>query len=164
MKLDEVRERLQISNSTLYRYRKSLGIFEETRANVSPSQFEELRKLRDRRSKYSKTNDAEFEKQKLKDLKAVKSDGAIKINVSDSVEVQNLKQQHNDNLDLIVYLNRIVRQQMNDLKVPEKYLIDSIEKYQKLNMLILNTLQRLNPEEDDLKKMIAERLGTYGKD
>jgi len=46
LKINEVLEKLGISRATLTRYRKKLGIFEETRSNITKSQFKELEKLR----------------------------------------------------------------------------------------------------------------------
>ena len=49
MKINEVLEELGISRATLTRYRKKLGIFEETKSNISKSQFKELEKLANQR-------------------------------------------------------------------------------------------------------------------
>ncbi|HFU6754122.1 hypothetical protein V2V08_02045 [Streptococcus agalactiae] len=49
MKINEVLEKLGISRATLTRYRKKLGIFEETRSNITKSQFKELEKLANQR-------------------------------------------------------------------------------------------------------------------
>lgn len=49
LKINEVLEKLGISRATLTRYRKKLGIFEETRSNITKSQFKELEKLANQR-------------------------------------------------------------------------------------------------------------------
>ena len=51
LKINEVLEKLGISRATLTRYRKKLGIFEETRSNITQSQFKELEKLANQRQK-----------------------------------------------------------------------------------------------------------------
>ena len=60
MKINEVLEKLGISRATLTRYRKKLGIFEETRSNITKSQFKELEKLVNQRQKYTREERVEL--------------------------------------------------------------------------------------------------------
>ena len=41
-------ERLKISRKTLIKYRKALGIFKETKKNITDEQFEDIKRMRDR--------------------------------------------------------------------------------------------------------------------
>ena len=93
MKINEVLEKLGISRATLTRYRKKLGIFEETR-------------------------------------------------------IENFQ----------LEINKVI----NDGELPDKYLLDGMEKYQKLNMQIMSTIEKQSPQGDSLKEMIQEKLARYG--
>jgi hypothetical protein len=77
------------------------------------------------------------------------------------VEVKNLKNQYNDNLKLMAYMTKLALYQMEQGKIPEKYLVDSIGKFQKGNIDILKTIRKLSPEEDELLNTIKERLASY---
>lgn len=160
MKLKEAIERLGISRSSVDRYRKKLGIFHETKKEVTLEQFEELRKLRDYREKYTYKKPVE-KLAKSQNDEMEKSGVFLEINARDGTEIKNLKKQYNDNLGIIQYMQNLAFSDIKGGGIPEKYFIDSIEKYQKLNILILNTLKKINPETNDLQKLIEDKLGNY---
>ena len=130
LKINEVLEKLGISRATLTRYRKKLGIFEETRSNITKSQFKELEKLANQRQKYTREERVELSR---KTFKLIPKEKMLEINDNDSVG-----------------------------ELPDKYLLDGMEKYQKLNMQIMSTIEKQSPQGDSLKEMIQEKLARYG--
>jgi hypothetical protein len=51
---------------------------------------------------------------------------------------------------------------MYNNEIPEKFLLDFIEKYQKANITIINAIERLSPEQNEMAEMIKEKLSKYG--
>ena len=88
LKINEVLEKLGISRATLTRYRKKLGIFEETRSNITKSQFKELEKLANQRQKYTREERVELSR---KTFKLIPKEKMLEINDNDSVGLKNLK-------------------------------------------------------------------------
>ena len=144
LKINEVLEKLGISRATLTRYRKKLGIFEETRSNITKSQFKELEKLANQRQKYTR------------------EEKMLEINDNDSVGLKNLKTQYNHNQKVIENFQLEINKVINNGELPDKYLLDGMEKYQKLNMQIMSTIEKQSPQGDSLKEMIQEKLARYG--
>ena len=99
LKINEVLEKLGISRATLTRYRKKLGIFEETRSNITKSQFKELEKLANQRQKYTREERVELSR---KTFKLIPKEKMLEINDNDSVGLKNLKTQYNHFLIMIV--------------------------------------------------------------
>ncbi|HEQ1581041.1 TPA: hypothetical protein VD746_000379 [Streptococcus pyogenes] len=130
LKINEVLEKLGISRATLTRYRKKLGIFEETRSNITKSQFKELEKLANQRQKYTRQERVELSRKTFKLIPKEK----------------------------MLEINKVI----NDGELPDKYLLDGMEKYQKLNMQIMSTIEKQSPQGDSLKEMIQEKLARYG--
>jgi hypothetical protein len=91
-----------------------------------------------------------------------KSD-TLKVNDHDPSEIQDLKNSYNFNSELITYLSQFIREQMDDYRQPEKYLLDAVEKYQKANVLLIKTLKAFVPAEDELQKAIDARLKGFNQ-
>lgn len=159
MKINEVLEKLGISRATLTRYRKKLGIFEETRSNITKSQFKELEKLANQRQKYTREERVELSR---KTFKLIPKEKMLEINDNDSVSLKNLKTQYNHNQKVIENFQLEINKVINDGELPDKYLLDGMEKYQKLNMQIMSTIEKQSPQGDSLKEMIQEKLARYG--
>ena len=159
MKINEVLEKLGISRATLTRYRKKLGIFEETRSNITKSQFKELEKLANQRQKYTREERVELSR---KTFKLIPKEKMLEINDNDSVSLKNLKNQYNHNQKVIENFQLEINKVINDGELPDKYLLDGMEKYQKLNMQIMSTIEKQSPQGDSLKEMIQEKLARYG--
>ena len=157
MKINEVLEKLGISRATLIRYRKKLGIFEETRSNITKSQFKELEKLANQRQKYTRQERVELSR---KTFKLIPKEKMLEISDNDSVGLKNLKTQYNQKVieNFQLEINKVI----NDSELPSKYLLDGMEKYQKLNMQIMSTIEKQSPQGDSLKEMIQEKLARYG--
>lgn len=159
MKINEVLEKLGISRATLSRYRKKLGIFDETRSNITKSQFKELEKLANQRQKYTRQERVELSR---KTFKLIPKEKMLKITDGDSVGLKNLKNQYNHNQKLIENFQLEINKAINSGELPDKYLLDGLEKYQKLNMQIMITIEKQSPQGDSLKEMIQEKLARYG--
>lgn len=159
MKINEVLEKLGISRATLTRYRKKLGIFEETRSNITSSQFKELEKLANQRQKYTREERVELSR---KTFKMIPKEKTIEISDNDSVSLKNLKTQYNHNQKVIENFQLEINKAINEGELPDKYLLDSLEKYQKLNMQIVSAIEKQSPQGDSLKEMIQEKLARYG--
>lgn len=159
MKINEVLEKLGISRATLSRYRKKLGIFDETRSNITKSQFKELEKLANQRQKYTRQERVELSR---KTFKLIPKEKMLKITDGDSVGLKNLKNQYNHNQKLIENFQLEINKAINSGELPDKYLLDGLEKYQKLNMQIMTAIEKQSPQGDSLKEMIQEKLARYG--
>lgn len=159
MKINEVLEELGISRATLTRYRKKLGIFEETRSNITKSQFKELEKLANQRQKYTRQERVELSR---KTFKLIPKEKTLNISDNDSVALKNLKTQYNHNQKVIENFQLEINKVINAGELPDKYLLDGMEKYQKLNMQIMSTIEKQSPQGDSLKEMIQEKLARYG--
>ena len=159
MKINEVLEKLGISRATLTRYRKKLGIFEETRSNITKSQFKELEKLANQRQKYTREERVELSR---KTFKLIPKEKMLEINDNDSVCLKNLKTQYNYNQKVIENFQLEINKVINDGELPDKYLLDGMEKYQKLNMQIMSMIKKQSQQGDNLKEMIQEKLARYG--
>ena len=86
----------------------------------------------------------------------------LEINDNDSVGLKNLKNQYNHNQKVIENFQLEINKVINDGELPDKYLLDGMEKYQKLNMQIMSTIEKQSPQGDSLKEMIQEKLARYG--
>ena len=86
----------------------------------------------------------------------------LEINDNDSVGLKNLKTQYNHNQKVIENFQLEINKVLNDGELPDKYLLDGMEKYQKLNMQIMSTIEKQSPQGDSLKEMIQEKLARYG--
>ncbi|HEN7436518.1 TPA: hypothetical protein U7K31_001249 [Streptococcus agalactiae] len=159
LKINEVLEKLGISRATLTRYRKKLGIFEETRSNITKSQFKELEKLANQRQKYTRQERVELSR---KTFKLIPKEKMLEISDNDTVVLKNLKTQYNHNQKVIENFQLEINKVINDGELPDKYLLDGMEKYQKLNMQIMSTIEKQSPQGDSLKEMIQEKLARYG--
>lgn len=162
MKVKEAQEKLKMSEAGLWKLRKKLGILTEKRAEITEEELKLLKKHRSHRaipSKYrAKKVDVKIEKV---DNEIVK-DRTLKILDSEPIEVRNLKTDYNQNLKLIKYMQGLIEQDVSKGELPDKYYVDTIEKYQKLNITIINAIQKLMPIEDSIQKELAERLSKYG--
>lgn len=159
MKINEVLEELGISRATLTRYRKKLGIFEETRSNITKSQLKELKKLVNQRQKYTRQERVELSR---KSFKLIPKEKTLDISENDSVALKNLKTQYNHNQKVIENFQLEINKVINAGELPDKYLLDSMEKYQKLNMQIMSTIEKQSPQGDSLNELIQEKLARYG--
>jgi hypothetical protein len=160
MRLNTAVARLGVHDDTVRNWRKKLGIFEKTRHEVTPKQFEELRRLRDSRQKYTRRGE-KLEGSELNAGLEPNSDKLLEFRDDDAAEIRNLKQQYNQNIAKIDYVENLLQTQMGQGLTPEKYLMDSSEKCQRLNISIAAALRKLSPVENELEMAINERLSSY---
>lgn len=156
MKLEEAAELLNISRTTLYRYRKKLGIVSETKDDVDVTHFEQLKKEARQTVKYAKKIDLD----KIIDEAVVKD--LYLLEKSDPFEVSQLKTQFNNNKKLIDSLQKEIDLMIASGEIPDKFILDSMEKFQKLNMKIMSDIEKIKPQADNLSSMIKEKLANYG--
>ena len=162
MKTKHVAEHIGITDRTLYNYRKKLGILEETREEVSESQ---LKQFRDLASSRIRPMSSEKIKQAIQEEAAAIEDdeGSLELSLRDSIELMNMKKQYNSNQKLIRFLSKRIRNMIENHEPIGKTETDMMEKYQKLNLSLLKSILSVNPDEDNLKNKIAERLEQYTK-
>lgn len=161
MNLCEAENALEISRNTLNKYRKLLKIFEETKENITQKQLNDMKKLRNLRKKNTKLSELVIKSKTLIKKQAKDIGEPIKINEFDQIKMKNLKKQYNNNLKIMNYMNKFTENQIKNNEIPEKYLIDTMERYQLLNIKILNTIKKLFPEISSLEKIIKEKLNSY---
>lgn len=162
MKTKHVAEHIGITDRTLYNYRKKLGILEETREEVSESQ---LKQFRDLASSRIRPMSSEKIKQAIQEEAAAIEDdeGSLEISTRDSIELMNMKKQYNSNQKLIRFLSIRIRNMIENHEPIGKTETDMMEKYQKLNLSLLKSILSVNPDEDNLKNKIADKLSQYTK-
>lgn len=161
MKLKDVPKAVGVSRITIYNYRKSLGILDETADEVSDEWIEKFKKMAAAKIKPAKSGKKKEEV--IKKARAVRdTSGFIEIPDSDSIQLKNLKNQYNSNQVLINHLTKAINNDVLQNETPTKLETDMMEKYQKLNMSLAKTIESLNPAEDNLAAMIKDKLASYG--
>ena len=158
MNIKETAKSLGISVQTLSRYRKSLGIFEETKKGLSESQYKEVEKLRDKNFFKSE----ERKKTILNGAKSFCATGLLKIGDTDSKEIVNLKTDYNENRNFIEYHQSCIEIAMINGKKPDKDISNMLEKYQSLNLKIISNLEKAKSTAVDFETLIQEKLNNYG--
>lgn len=157
MTKDEAAKALKVSKRTIDRYRKELNIMAETRKEILPTHLEMMAKWqKEKENKYK----SPVEKLKEEALK-IESEDALKINESDSETVKNLKKDYNKNRKIIDYFQGILQFAANNKKMPPKEILTTCESYQKLNIHILNALEKQENKKDGIEALIMKRLGSY---
>lgn len=161
MKLKDVPKAVGVSRITIYNYRKSLGILEETADEVSDEWIEKFKKMAAAKIKPDKSGKKKEEV--IKKARAVRdTSGFIEVHDSDSIQLKNLKNQYNSNQVLINHLTKAINNDVLQNETPTKLETDMMEKYQKLNMSLAKTIESLNPAEENLAAMIKDKLASYG--
>jgi len=156
MKTREVTERLGISRQTLLKIRHKLGIVEETRRNVSPTMYELIAEQAHARAGQEKRPKSGQEYKKI--AKSGKTIDCLPIRPHDANKVADLKDNYNLNAEILQFLGQLIREQIEDHKQPEKYLLDAVEKYQRANVVMLKAIKTFAPETDELAALIEEKL------
>lgn len=137
-----------------------MDIVKETQDKVTDEHLEQFRRLRDSRIKTPDRRKKEKAIRLEAEEKAIR-DGFLEILPSDSTQTINLKKQYNGNQQLINHLDNMIVLDIQRLTTPEKAVADMMEKYQKLNMQLITKIESLNPEEDNIKQKIEEKLAMY---
>ena len=166
---------LRVSPATLDRYRRKLGISSETRDGIGEKHLESLQKLRQSKSKLqaNKSDDVEVENDDIDDKNdEVEVENDDIDDKSDDVEVENddidnnlkqLKKQYDQNLKLISWLSNEISLCIDINVLPDKNAAGMLEKYQKLNVQILKSINKNQSKgsalEDKVAKMMAEFIG-----
>lgn len=151
-------ERLKISRKTLIKYRKALGIFKETKKNITDEQFEDIKRMRDRNKVLNSYTQQAFE------LKAEAQGGRdyIPILSTDSPQIQQLKKQYNRYTNFLEILGQVVLERaIKEKKIPSKDQTGLIEKYQGLQLKLAKELRHAQQDGDDIGALIAEKLKAY---
>ncbi|EOT42759.1 hypothetical protein ACWOE3_10215 [Enterococcus dispar] len=161
MKLKDVPEAVGLSRITIYNYRKSLGILEETSEEVSDKLVEKFKKMA--AAKVKSNNGGKKKTDVIKKAREINdSTGFIDILDGDSAQLKNLKSQYNSNQVLINHLTKAINKDILSGETPTKLETDMMEKYQKLNMSLAKTIELNNPAGDSLAAAIKEKLSQYG--
>ena len=157
MKQKEVMEKLNISRQTLLRYRKTLGIVEETKKEISKKQFELLKNLKNNNSfMYKEERD-----KVLKGAEQFEAKGLMEIKATDCPNVKTLKCDYNNNRKFIEYLQSLLDKAVENKKLPPKLITNMLERYQMLNLKIITVLSKMKAEKKDIGALISERLEIY---
>lgn len=157
MTKDEAAKSLKVSKRTIDRYRKELNIMAETKKEILPTHLEMMAKMQKDKENKCKSPVEKLKEEALK----VKCEDALKINKSDSETVKNLKKDYNKNRKIIDYFQGILQYAANNKKMPPKEILTTCESYQKLNIHILNALEKQENKKDGIESLIMKRLGSY---
>ena len=153
----DVPEFLNISRSSLYNYRKRLGIVEETKDKITEKHLEQIKRLRNSRNKPANVTETE-QIAKVEAKKENNQTGFLEVSQDDSIQLVNLKDQYNSNQQLINHLDKTIKLDIQKFITPEKAVTDTMEKYQKLNIALLKQIESVKPQEEDLGKIIKDKL------
>ena len=156
----DVPEFLNISRSSLYNYRKRLGIVEETKDKITEKHLEQIKRLRNSRNKPANVTETE-QIAKVEAKKENNQSGFLEVSQDDSIQLVNLKDQYNSNQQLINHLDKTIKLDIQKFITPEKAVTDTMEKYQKLNIALLKQIESVKPQEEDLGKIIKDKLANY---
>ena len=157
MTKDEAAKTLKVSKRTIDRYRKELNIMEETRKEILPIHLEQMAKWQKNKKNTAKSHVERLKEEALK----IESEDVLKIKESDSETVKNLKKDYNKNRKIIDYFQKILQIESRNKKIPPKEVLSTCESYQKLNIHILNALEKQENKKDGIESLIMKRLGSY---
>lgn len=161
MKLKDVPNAVGVSRITIYNYRKTLGILEETAVEVDEKYIKKFKKMAS--SKIKSNNKGRKKSDVIKKARTINdSEGFIEVLKEDSAQLKNLKKQYNSNQVLINHLTKTINNDLSNGETPTKLETDMMEKYQKLNMSLAKTIELTNPAGDSLAAAIKEKLSQYG--
>lgn len=156
MRTKDVPKYLGIGRTTLHNYRKKLGIFEETKREMSEEHLRRIIKIRNSRGNTGR--------QRLLETEAAKyasKTGHVKINTSDPAWIKNLKGSYNANQTVIEYLDKVIMSYLSRGETPDKTTADMMAKFQMLNIQITKKLILYEPLETDMKNKIQNGLAKY---
>lgn len=159
MNIKEATKELGISRATIDRYRKTLGIFEETKKNITHSHIEMMKNYKQEKGNYNEKKDIEDLKKEAFNFDAI---GLLEINEKDSQKVKNLKNDYNTNRRFIEYMQNGMDNIIDDNKIPPKFIYEAIMQYQKLNIRIVSSLEKLEVKSSNLESLIIDSLSKYG--
>lgn len=160
VKLHEAEKELDTSRTTLYRWRKKLGILDETKTEVSETHMKQLRALAKERVKrqISKEHRANVL------VEAEQSDDfayALQLQTGDSDETKALKVQYNGNLKVLAVIQNRIDLKLLCGEIPDKYLVDMLEKFQNMNIRIIKVLGKKLGSGDEQEELLqALGIGT----
>lgn len=157
MTKEEAAKALKVSKRTVDRYRKELGILEETRKEILPSHLELMSNWQKEKENRNKSRVEILKEEALK----IDSEDSLKIEETDSETVKNLKTDYNNNRKIIDYFQHISLYAANNNKMPPKEILQVCESYQKLNIHILNSLEKQAGKKEGIESLILKRLNSY---
>ena len=140
---------LNVTGETLEKYIDNLGIRYLIQENISDTHLKEIKKLHG--------NDGHLKK----GISQETEDFYLEIDENDINELRKLKMSYNKNLRLINAFEQNVESCLNSDTLPEKFIIDNLEKYIKLNIQLLKSMQMYTSNESNLEQNIINRLKLY---
>ncbi|WP_376740676.1 helix-turn-helix domain-containing protein [Listeria innocua] len=160
VQIKEACKKIGVPQTTIYRWRKKMGILEETRDGLTDEHLEMFQKMKKTRAGYHPTKNKK-EKVVENAVRCAPNANELKVNDGDIREVRALKEQYNSNLKVIDFANDLIFQSMDRRRIPDKYLTDLIDKYQSLNVKLLRSLGKLAPLGSDDSTELMEKLSDY---
>lgn len=153
-------EVLGISKPTYRRYRKLLGIYEETSHTISDENVMKIKKMLDASGKMP-----EHRQKVISEMKAFDEDGnradILVARTFDSAQIRKLKEHYNVYSRYIDYLTQVIEDCMQDGSLPPKDVSYLIEKYETLCIKIAKELRHLEGDSDNIAQVINDKLSRY---
>ena len=150
---------LGISKPTYRKYRRMLGIFEETSSEISEANVERIRNLVE--AKGMKPDHREKVITEMKALEEKDSRDILKIKSFDTAQVKKLKEHYNTYSRYLDYLTNVIEDCMKEGSLPPKDTSLLIEKFETLCIKIAKELRHLEGDTDGIAEVINDRLQRY---
>lgn len=153
-------KRLGISRPTYRKYRRMLGIFEETSKEISEKNVERIRRLVE-----AKGRKPELRGKVITEMKAFEEEDdsrdVLVIKSFDTLQVQKLKEHYNLYSRYLDYLSSVIDLAMKEGTLPPRDTSLLIEKFETLCIKIAKELRHLEGDKDGIADVINERLQRY---
>lgn len=151
-------ERLGISRKTFIKYRKELGIFKETRKNITEGQLLRIEELKNRKGGLTPKAKIEL----MERAEAQETPDILEIEPKDGPKVRKLKEQYNRYSRFLDMLGEeILDVAIEKRKLPPKDVTSLIERYQTLLIKVSKELRHVESAGTDLGELINEKLKEY---
>lgn len=153
-------EVLGISKPTYRRYRKLLGIYEETSHDISEENVLKIQKMLE-----ASGNLPEHRRKVLTEMQAFDEEGnradILVAKTFDSAQVRKLKEHYNVYSRYIDYLTQVIEDCMREGSLPPKDVSLLIEKYETLCIKIAKELRHLEGDADNIAEVINDKMSRY---
>lgn len=150
---------LGITAPTYRRYRRMLGIFEETSFEISETNVDKIKRLIE-----SQGNSKDHREKVITEMKAIEERNTrdvLTIKPFDSAQVVKLKEHYNTYTRYLDYLTKVIEDCMQEGSLPPRDTSNMIEKFETLCIKIAKELRHLEGDTDGVAEVINDRLQRY---
>lgn len=153
-------EVLGCSKPTYRKYRRKLGIFEETAHEISEENVMKIKRLIEQQGHVPK-----YTTKVITDMNPIDENGKradiLAPKPFDSAQVLKLKEHYNVYSRYIDYLTQVIVECIDEAKLPPREVSNMIEKYETLCIKIAKELRHLEGDSDNIKEVISEKMQRY---